>query len=976
MDQYPFMAIDAQPALPDDLEGSYIELEVLLHYDRMFQKNETAMPRVCFRLGEQRLYYLYDFRKLFLAIKEQSTMTFGQSFTFDGAYHRFHPVDSQILDLVKELVLMDDIFSGRNQRHMTYQLDGIIEDKWLHLPEPYLMRLFTLLEKRPFKLEVHNHLAKDTFYIEGIRRDLPPCPFHLEAHDDGYLLTYTFDMLKLSHNMRYLLQGSDIYKIPVKKAQVLKPLFNGLYDNPTHLMVPDSKKDHFIGQVLPLLKEFGDLSLDASLEASIVEAPLVCEIFLDKKDAYIVATIRFNYNEYEIDPFHDVYDPSRPIIIRDMGKEDALLNAFSDFVIRGDGLYLLDEEKSYDFLTETLPKLLSWADVFYTDAFKAIRINATPTIRSSVRYHSSEGLLEFSFDIDSVDKEELSHILHAVRLKKKYYRMKNGSYMGINNESMTSFASMLDQLQINQSDLLKPSVSLPPYRAFTLDDYSGSNTLFRLKREQSFRQLINEIHSPEELEFTCPKALEGILRDYQLTGFKWLKTLAHYGFGGILADDMGLGKTLQTLAFIISEYERNTMPTLIVAPTSLVYNWHEEILKFVPDLPVIIIDGPPATRAEAIEQAKNYPIVITSYPLIRRDIESYESIQFAYCIIDEAQHIKNPSSLNAQSVKRIHANGYFALTGTPIENHLLELWSIFDFVMPQLLYSHSKFSRLFEQPIMKDNDTDTLEQLKKIIRPFILRRLKSEVLKELPDKIEMNYVATMTDAQKKLYLAYLEEAKSEVLGQMDGTSTKRNPIKILSMITRLRQISCHPGMFVDDYTGGSGKLELLMELIHESIESGHRILVFSQFTSMLGIIRDELAADNIRYAYLDGKLPSIQRKDIIHAFNHEDIPIFLISLKAGGTGLNLTSADVVIHVDPWWNPAVEDQATDRAYRIGQNKNVQVIKMLAKGTIEEKIYQLQQRKKALANSIIESGENFIHQLNDDDIHELFDLGHQG
>jgi SNF2 family DNA or RNA helicase len=493
-----------------------------------------------------------------------------------------------------------------------------------------------------------------------------------------------------------------------------------------------------------------------------------------------------------------------------------------------------------------------------------------------------------------------------------------------------------------------------------------------LKRKSSFKALIDSIASPDEHDFECPKALRHILRDYQLIGFQWLKTLAKFGFGGILADDMGLGKTLQTIAFIMSEYELGQRPTLIITPTSLVYNWSEEIHKFLPDLDVLIIDGQPQIRESLIETCMDYPIVITSYPLIRRDATHYESIQFNYCIIDEAQHIKNPKSLNAMSVKQIHANGYFALTGTPIENHLTELWSIFDFVMPKLLFNHQKFTNVYEVPITRDQNATALLQLKKTIRPFILRRLKSEVLTELPEKIETKLVATLSDDQKKLYLAHLEEAKSTLHNEIANNTFKQNQLKILSMITRLRQICCHPAMFIEDYKGDSGKLDLVMELIEDSIESGHKILLFSQYTSMLAIIRKKLEAINIKYAYLDGKVPSLQRKDVIHDFNHGDIPIFLISLKAGGTGLNLTTADIVIHYDPWWNPAVEDQATDRAYRIGQEKNVQVFKLIAKGTIEEKIFNLQQKKKALANSVIESGETFITSMTSDDIMDLLDI----
>lgn len=971
MNQYPFINVNYDNFNKEDDERSMLTLEVTLKYDTVFQKSTAAMPRCCIRIGAGRLYYVFDFKTFFRAMDSGEDMPFGQALTYNSQYNYFEKQDMKILNLLRELYEIDHIFMNQLSRGSALTQDGIIEEKWIFLPDTYVERLFKLLVDKSFRLELGFRKYQFECVVDGIHKEERNYNFHMASYENGYELSYDFELFKLSHNFHYALLNQEVVKLSNKTIKSIRPLFSGLLAG-SPIAIHKDKQEHFISEVVPYIKRFAKLTLDEELVSSIVEAPLNAEIYLDKKGPYIFATAMFFYDEWKINPFGRDGDEDRPIIFRDHAKEDLITACFSDFVMKPDGLYLYDEDKSYDFLTESLPVLFEQSDVFYSDAFKSIKINTSPTISSRVSYQEKNNFLEFSFDIDGVDKKELHHLLSAIKLKKKYYRLGNGSYIGLLGNSLHDFSEVLEKLSLNYSEMTKDTISLPTYRSFMLNSFANESDQFILKRKSTFRQLVDAIQTPEDLVFDCPEELDHILRDYQKVGYTWLKTLAKYGFGGILADDMGLGKTLQTIAFIISEYKLRQLPTLIVAPTSLVYNWSEEIHKFLPDLDVLIIDGQPVYRQELIKDCKDYPIVITSYPLIRRDVEFYDAVQFNYCIIDEAQHIKNPKSQNAMAVKQIHANGYFALTGTPIENHLTELWSIFDFIMPKLLFSHKKFVDQFELPITRDQDMRALKHLKSMIQPFILRRLKTEVLKELPDKIETKLVSKLNDDQQKLYLAFLEDTKQKISSEIQANTYKKNQMQILSLITRLRQLCCHPSMFIEDYTGGSGKMDQLIELIHESIDSDHKILLFSQYTSMLELIKKQLIKDGIDYSYLDGSVPGRKRKDIIHRFNHEDIPIFLISLKAGGTGLNLTSADLVIHFDPWWNPAVEDQATDRAYRIGQEKNVQVFKMITKGTIEEKIFQIQERKKKLANMVVEAGENFITSLNVDEIKELLDL----
>jgi len=492
--------------------------------------------------------------------------------------------------------------------------------------------------------------------------------------------------------------------------------------------------------------------------------------------------------------------------------------------------------------------------------------------------------------------------------------------------------------------------------------------------------LMKKVSNPVEMEVNLPGNLKAVLRNYQVTGVKWLRTMASYSFGGILADDMGLGKTLQVLAFIAAgkeEAEKNNRETcMVVAPTSVVYNWKYEAEKYTPELKVAVITGVKEKRSLLISGYQEYDLIITSYGALKNDIADYQNKEFLYIFLDEAQNIKNPETLNANSVKNLTARCAFALTGTPIENRLTELWSIFDFIMPGLLPERTRFMREYEEPIMRHKNAEKMTEFSAIIKPFILRRMKKDVLSELPDKIETNYLTEMTDRQKKLYAAFYRDFKRELVPKIEEFGLAKNHIQVLSALTRLRQICAHPGTFLEEYNGGSGKLDLAMDLIDQCISSGHSILLFSQFTKMLQIIRGELIRNDINYYYLDGKMKPEERMIEVDNFNHDKESVFLVSLKAGGTGLNLTKADVVIHFDPWWNPAVENQASDRAHRLGQKNVVQVYNLLTEGTIEEMVARLKERKTDLLEGLITPGEGLLQGVGEDEIRDLFSApGHE-
>ena len=413
--------------------------------------------------------------------------------------------------------------------------------------------------------------------------------------------------------------------------------------------------------------------------------------------------------------------------------------------------------------------------------------------------------------------------------------------------------------------------------------------------------------------------------------------------------------------------------SLVVSPSSLTLNWQSEAKKFAKELKTLVIRGSLTERKRQIEQIQDYDLVITSYDLLKRDIELYEqkNYQFRYIIADEAQYLKNSNTQNAKSIKKIKADTRYALTGTPIENSLSELWSIFDFIMPGYLFSYRSFKNTYETPIVKEEDKEAMEKLKMLIEPFILRRTKKQVLTELPEKTITVLNNEMGEEQKNIYLNYLARAKQELAEEIEVNGYERSHIQILAALTRLRQICCHPSLFIEDYQEGSSKLEQCMEIIQEASNSGHKILLFSGYTSMFEIMEKELKDKEIKYFKLTGSTKVEERIKLVEEFNqNSEIKVFLISLKAGGTGLNLTGADMVIHYDPWWNLSTENQATDRAYRIGQKNNVQVYKLITKNSIEEKIYELQQKKAELVDQMLSTKTSFINKLSKDEIMDLF------
>ena len=662
----------------------------------------------------------------------------------------------------------------------------------------------------------------------------------------------------------------------------------------------------------------------------------------------LTLTVKFKYGEEYVSPFDYTM---RPGLIRDLSKEKLIAGVIKQFFktryANRDCFAIKDnEDEMYRFLSQGTRELSGLGEVYLAERMSRVRVITRPSVSLGIR--PKGGWFDLTVDAGEMSRDELMEALKRYQRKERYLRLHSGAFLKLDSEEIAALTELYDSLEEGSEGELK----VPAYRALFVDELRERLGIDGGFGVLPYDQLISRLKTVPETEFQVPESLQEVMKDYQKQGFFWMKNLDALGFGGILADEMGLGKTLQAISLILNEAEEGRKNTsLIVCPSSLVYNWLHELETYAPSLSCTSVAGDALERESLIAQWQEYQVLITSYDLLKRDIELYEGKDFRYCFIDEAQYIKNHLTQNAKAVKRIASQTRFALTGTPIENRLSELWSIMDFLMPGLLYTYSRFSREIEQPAVREQSEAAVGRLHRLIAPFVLRRMKKEVLRELPDKLETVVYTKLEGEQKTLYAANALALRERLTGS-DDAGYQRERMQVLAELTRLRQICCDPALYYSDYEGGSAKLETCLELVTESINSGHKILIFSQFTTMLARIGDRLRDNDIHYYELTGQTGKRERLELTERFNEDDVPVFLISLKAGGTGLNLTAADVVIHYDPWWNVAAQNQATDRAHRLGQQNVVSVYKLITKSTVEENILLLQENKRKLAEQMID------------------------
>ena len=922
-------------------------------------KSRQSKAFVGLYAGSSKMYKVSNTKKFIQDYYNHKEIRLGKEFRYIPEECQFEPTSAAVLAYLTEIYEIQETLGKTYYSNLFNRQELVVSQnmlcKLLRLAEGLHCDII-LRDKKMENMEIMCSNPK-------LSMELQMEDEVLSLHDMGQE-----PIISICEDGSILCYQGCIYLPDMEFLANLRPFFTTLFGKKqSELEFRGENMGSFIEKVLPVIKKTMNIQVPEKIKDHYIVEQLQPKLYFDidrsRQRPVLVARMIFAYGEHEVNPLQDEQKGSY-ILVRDREEEEQLLRLMYDkhFSVRREQFVLTKEDEIFQLMTEGIQDLCRQFEVFYSKEYKANSIKKVGMLSAGIRLNTDINLLEMDVDYGHIPKEELRDFFRSIKLKKKYYRLKSGAFVNLMTED-----KQIDELR----DLLSiGEVTEDNKIAFSQTAVMEVDELLphtqRITRDAGYKQLLEDLKNPDKTNWELPNGMEDILRPYQITGYRWLCSLAHYGMGGILADDMGLGKTLQTITYVLANPGTRT---LIVCPTSLAYNWQDEFSKFAPQIATQIISGTPQERADLMQQSTDVPVWITTYPLIRKDVDLFKAQIFDACFIDEAQFIKNPTSLGAKAVKAVQAKHRFALTGTPIENTLSELWSIFDFVMPGFFGRYRQFEECYEKPILRDHDSVQMQKLRRKIRPFVLRRMKKEVLTELPDKIETRRMAEMGAKQRKIYESYLARIQMELAGDEENTPGG-NRMQVLAALTRLRQICCHPATFASNYHGGSGKLDLLMEQLPDILEGGHSVIVFSQFTSMLSIIAHELKQRNIPFFYLAGSTSAQERKREVKEFNRGEVKVFLISLKAGGTGLNLTGADTVIHFDPWWNPAVEDQATDRAYRIGQKKKVQVIKYVMKDSIEEKIYELQKRKKQLSDQLIQAGESFVTQLTMEEIKELF------
>lgn len=903
-----------------------VKLDVRVEY---IGENSVACD---FKIGIDKMYVMKDLKEFAYSRLESKDLIFGVDFLYNPLNSYFEYEDEKIVQMIEEYGM--DLSYNLPQKNF----------KYLTVKGSNVRRLFESLSYRSFDFKFRN-----MYYRPSVIESNLPIDINLEWNNNEVILKCE-DKLPFPISLKgdVVFYKGDIYLLNSE---------NGIYYKKLHAILSEFKEVSFplenVSQVLsdmiPKIEKICDrVIIDEKIKNNISK-DLKIKYFFDLEDGNVTCKISFSYNE----------DNKKQFVIRDLEKEnEAIYRLYSNYFEKDKDKYVFkgNDNQLYDFLNSEINRLKNIGEVYYSDKLKERKIHNSSAFRVGLGEEINH-YLDFNFEIDGVDPLEYKNIIKAFKSHKKYYKLGNGDFINLEDNETKEMFKLMDSLGF--TDNIK-NMKIHSSKAMFINHLLTEKKLPYISGIENMNNIIEKFRNIDKKEIKIPDGLNATLRDYQVDSLNWFETLDYLGFGGILADEMGLGKTIQTITFLLSKPNRKT---LIVTPTSLIHNWKSEFEKFAPSLSVGISHGLKKERLNIIKNINDFDIILTTYGSLRNDIEEYEKLHFDYCIIDEAQNIKNPLASSSDAVKSINAINKFALTGTPIENNLLELWSIFDFIMPGYLYSLTKFNAIFIK------DPEQVENLKRMIKPFILRRTKSQVIKELPPKIEKEFYVEMGKAQKNTYGIYVEEIKKRLQEKKDI----KNKITIFSYLTKLRQLCLDPSIIVEGYKGKSAKTDTCLEIIKDYIEKDNKILVFSQFTSVLKNIGKRLDKNHINFYYLDGSTSAKDRITLVDSFNNnKEIKVFLISLKAGGTGLNLTSANTVIHFDPWWNPSVENQASDRAHRIGQKQVVEVIKLISKGTIEEKIVELQQKKSELIHDMIDGNLNNTNVLSSLSEEELIDL----
>lgn len=901
---------------------------------------------VTYKIGTEKLYVLRNILEFLCAIDDNSVVSYGKNLAFPHHNDAFDDASKAQIEFLRYYYASN--FSS-------YEHSYSAQRKTLHINETLLDDFYTL----------YSGEASDYCNVTFSENDLEELPLFLEQKDNFYFLSLNLPQATLLCSKKYWYVRKR-YTLSRFSAEVSTHCIKIIFALTREQQIAIHKDDiaDFCKYVYPSICDY--ISLDGVSLETLMPERVYLQSYVDVEDNGDIS-LKVTYH-FEDMPLQYVIDEKEESHL-DVERVLLFIKEYSDVLDYDKHIAYISEEDdhAYNFLKHGLEYLNNHSEVYISDAVRQLNAPKKASIQVGVQVQNN--LLEIDLDSVDIPKEELFAVLKSYRKRKKFHRLKNGDLVFLQSDELQEANDLLTDLHIQPSEFENGHVAVANYHSFELDNFASEAKYTTVKRSKQFEEMMQHITSIEPHTYNLPEVYEPILRDYQKFGYQWLKTMSEYSFGGILADDMGLGKTLQMIAILEDEKSKNNNATsLVICPASLLYNWKDEIAKFSKVLTSICVQGTQATRNAFIMDIKNYDVVITSYDYIRRDYESYANMMFTYIVLDEAQYIKNHTTKNAFAVKQLQGVHRFALTGTPIENSLAELWSIFDFLMPGYLYNYHYFRANYEKEIVKNKNEKIQTKLKKMVEPFILRRLKKDVLKELPDKVENVYYQEFNEEERKIYLANLAQINLELQEKLQMDTMDK--FVILAMMTRLRQLCCDARLLYENVSMLSSKLQGCLDILSAAKTSNKKVLLFSSFTSMLELIETELLKENISYLKLTGETKKEDRHAYVESFQHGNYDVFLISLKAGGTGLNLTAAEIVIHFDPWWNMSAQNQATDRAHRIGQTKNLQVYKLIMKDSIEEKILKMQERKMNLADAFIAGNEGSITSMSNEQIMSLF------
>lgn len=890
--------------------------------------------KISFKIIHQQSYVIKNIKQFLHAVKHHENLKYGKYFEFVHSYDAFDEDSLEILHFMEKLFIQQQ-----------YSQKGVLKD--MDIDSYHLDDFFNLMSNLPSSYCDIAFQDKETMI-----------PLEIEDKGDYFLLDLNdyqiFEGAMLSFHYLYILSQDILYRYGFDEKGQCLILLQKLLENQGGIYIEKSSLQEFYQYVLLDVLDY--IQLNTSLFNDYEQEDMI-NLYADiTSQDQICIQIEYIYQDHLSYAFEDN---------QYISKEAHLIESYIQPYIEDQDDHLIylkyDHDFTYSFILEGLPYLSHYCQVFVSDALKGFSTPREMNIKVGIQMSSH--LLEINIDSIHVHKDELFDVLKAYKKNRKFYKLKNGELLSLKNNELKELSELTSALQIEGQDLQQDKITIPMYRLFHVNQISHLQSHIQYQKNEMFQNITE--HFEQSKHFDIPQRYQSILREYQQEGYQWLRLMEYYGFSGILADDMGLGKTLQIIVYFESMKDIQ-QPSLVITPASLLLNWQDEIAKFSSDLDVLCIYGHKDERLQLIHSIQ-HQIVITSYDYMRKDVDLYEKINFHTIVLDEAQYIKNPKTLSALSVKRLSSQQRFALTGTPIENSLAEIWSIFDFLMPQYLYHYTYFLEHFERPIVKDSNEEKQQQLKQMIAPFILRRNKRDVLKELPDKIEKTMYFQFDEEEERIYLSHLVQINKKLQDKLDLHQLGK--IDVLAMLTRLRQI-CQDARLIDEQRQDiSSKLKGCMDLIHSLNNNHQKILLFSSFTSVLHLIQEQCQKEHIACYLLEGSMSKTKRKQMVDQFQIDDTPLFLISLKAGGSGLNLTAAQAVIHFDPWWNMSAKNQATDRAYRIGQTQIVQVFSLIMKNSIEEKIMELQKQKKNLADTFVEGQQQSLSRLTMDDLKEL-------